>query len=129
MRVIRRDLGATPASQFVSYGAAIAGSLFLLIWYSGSLWLTAWMLIGTGAALLVFGTLATLLLRSGRVVGMQAGSGWRLALAGLQRRRRENVAQILIFGLAFMLLLILLLLRTSLIDEWVGTEIATIYGR
>jgi len=118
MRVIRRDLGAAPASQYLSYGAAAAGSLFLLIWYSGSLWLTAWMLICTGGALLVFGTLATLLLRSGRVVGMQAGSGWRLALAGLQRRHRENVAQILIFGLAFMLLLILLLLRTSLIDEW-----------
>ncbi|MCZ6854073.1 MAG: ABC transporter permease, partial [Gammaproteobacteria bacterium] len=118
MRVIRRDLGAAPASQYLSYGAAAAGSLFLLIWYSGSLWLTAWMLISTGLALLVFGALATLLLRSGRVVGMQAGSGWRLALAGLQCRHRENVAQILIFGLAFMLLLILLLLRTSLIDEW-----------
>ena len=49
---------------------------------------------------------------------MQAGSGWRLALSGLQRRYRENVAQILIFGLAIMLLLVLVMLRTALIDEW-----------
>jgi len=118
MRVIRRDLGGAPPSQYLSYGAAIAGSLGLLIWYSGSLLLTAWTLLGTGLALLIFGTLATLLLRSGRVVGMQAGSGWRLALAGLQRRHKENVAQILIFGLAIMLLLILFLLRSSLLDEW-----------
>ena len=118
MRVIRRDLGSAPPSQALSYGAAIVGSLGLLIWYSGSLFLTFWTLVGTLSALLLFGLLASLLLRGGRVLGMQAGSGWRLALAGLQRRRRENTAQILIFGLAIMLLLILLLLRTALLDEW-----------
>ena len=104
MRVIRRDVGAAPPSQILSYGAAVAGSLGLLIWYSGSIQLTAWTLLGTLGALALFGALATLLLRGGRVVGMQAGSGLRLALASLQRRRKENTAQILIFGLAIMLL-------------------------
>jgi putative ABC transport system permease protein len=118
MRVIRRDLGAAPPSQIASYAAAAAGSLGLLIWYSGSLWLTLWTLLASTAVLVTFAVLALLLLRGGRVVGMQAGSGWRLALAGLQRRRRENVAQILIFGLAIMLLLILVLLRTALLEEW-----------
>lgn len=118
MRVIRRDVGAAPPSQILSYGAAVVGSLGLLIWYSGSIELTAWTLLGTLGALALFGAMATVLLRGGRVVGMQAGSGLRLALAGLQRRRRENIAQILIFGLAIMLLLILVLLRTALLDEW-----------
>jgi putative ABC transport system permease protein len=118
MRVIRRDLGVAPPSQIASYATAAAGSLALLIWYSGSLWLTLWTLAGTSIVLVGFAVLALLLLRGGRVLGMQAGSGWRLALAGLQRRRRENVAQILIFGLAIMLLLILVLLRTALLDEW-----------
>jgi len=118
MRVIRRDVGSAPPSQIVSYGAAAVGSLGLLIWYSGSLMLTVWTLVGTLGILLLFGLMATVLLKGGRVVGMQAGSGLRLALAGLQRRRKENTAQILIFGLAIMLLLILLLLRTALLDEW-----------
>lgn len=118
LRVMRRDLGAPPASQWASYGAAGAGTLFLLIWYSESLVLTLWTLAGTLAVVLLFGGLAMLLLKSGRAVGMQAGSGLRLALSGLQRRRRESTAQILIFGLAIMLLLILVLLRTALIDEW-----------
>ena len=118
MRVMRRDLGAAPVSQWMSYGAAAAGALSLLIWYSGSLLLTLWTLGGTLAVVLLFGALAMLLLKSGRAVGMQAGSGLRLALAGLQRRRRESTAQILIFGLAIMLLLVLVLLRTALIDEW-----------
>ncbi|MEQ8859367.1 MAG: FtsX-like permease family protein [Pseudomonadales bacterium] len=118
MRVIRRDLGAAPASQIASYVAAGAGSLGLLLWYSNSLSLTLWTLLGSGVVLGAFAAMALLLLRGGRVLGMQAGSGWRLAMAGLQRRRRENVAQILIFGLAIMLLLILVLLRTALLDEW-----------
>ena len=118
MRVIRRDVGAAPPSQILSYGAAVVGSLGLLVWYSGSVELTAWTLLGTLGVLLLFGLMAVALLHGGRMVGMQAGSGLRLALAGLQRRRRENTAQILIFGLAIMLLLILLLLRTALLDEW-----------
>ena len=118
MRVIRRDLGVPPASQWLSYGAAVAGSLLLLVWYSKSLWLTFWTVVGAVGVVLVFGTMAYGLLRSGRVVGMQARSGWRLALSGLQRRSRENTAQILIFGLAIMLLLVLVLLRTALVTEW-----------
>jgi putative ABC transport system permease protein len=120
MRVIRRDLGGAPASQVLSYVAAAAGSLGLLIWYTKSLTLTFWTLAGSTAVLAVFGLLALVLLSGGRLLGMQAGSGWRLALAGLQRRRRENVAQILIFGFAIMLLLILVLLRTALLEQWRG---------
>ena len=117
MRVIRRDLdgGVAPA---VTYGCAIAGSIGLLVWYSGSVLLTFWALLGALVAGGAFAVLALVLLRGGRVLGMQAGSVWRLALAGLQRRYRENVAQIMIFGFAIMLLLIMLLVRTGLIDEW-----------
>ncbi len=117
MRVIRRDLAAGVA-PYVTYGFAIVGSLGLLIWYSGSVFLTLWALLGAFVAGGSFAALALVLLRGGRVIGMQAGNMWRLALAGLQRRYRENVAQIMIFGLAIMLLLIMFLVRTGLIDEW-----------
>ena len=118
MRVIRRDVGVAPLSQWLSYGAAVGGSLLLLVWYTKSLFLTFWTLIGAVSVVAVFGVLALMLLRGSRVAGMQARSGWRLALSGLQRRRKENVAQILIFGLAIMLLLVLVLLRTELVTEW-----------
>ena len=118
MRVIRRDIETTVTSKALTYGFGAVGTIGLLIWYTGNLFLTTMTLAGGTAACLVFGILATLLLRGGRYVGMQAGSTWRLALAGLQRRYRENIAQIMIFGLAIMLLLILFLVRTSLIDEW-----------
>ena len=118
MRVIRRDVHAGAASQALTYGAAALGGLGLLVWYSGDVFLTLWALVGGVGVCGAFAVVALALLRGGRVVGMQAGSAWRLALAGLQRRYRENVAQITIFGIAIMLLLILLLIRTALLDEW-----------
>ncbi len=117
MRVIRRD-PVPGAGATLTYGLAAIGGLGLLLWYSGNLPLTLWVLGCTAATVGVFAGLALLLLRGGRALGMQAGSVWRLALAGLHRRHRENVAQIVIFGVAIMLLLILLLVRTALVDEW-----------
>ena len=118
MRVIRGIWVWHHSSRWLSYGAAAAGSLLLLVWYTKDLWLTLWTLICIVSICVIFGALAWALLKGGRVAGMQAKSGWRLALAGLQRRRAENTAQILIFGVAIMLLLVLVLIRTALIDEW-----------
>ena len=117
MRVIRRDLAPSAASA-LTYAFATVGSLALLVWYSGSFFLTFWALAGGALAGGAFAALALVLLYGGRVVGMQARSVWRLALAGLQRRYRQNVGQIMIFGFAIMLLLVMVLVRTALIDEW-----------
>ena len=118
MRVLRRDFAGVGASAALTYGCAGAGTLGLLVWYAGNAWLTLWALIGAVGVCGSFAAMALLLLRGGRAAGMQAGSGWRLALAGLQRRYRESIAQITIFGLAIMLVLVLVLMRTALIDEW-----------
>ena len=118
LRVIRRDLDPSDASMALAYLSGLAGSLLLLVWYSGSLELTGWLILGSFGTVVCLMGVASLLLRTGRVVGMQAGSGWRIALAGLQRRRGENRVQILVFGLALMLLLIIYLTRTALLEEW-----------
>ncbi|MCR9276766.1 MAG: FtsX-like permease family protein [Pseudomonadaceae bacterium] len=118
MRVLRKDVVDGGPSQLVAYAAAFAGVLVLLIWYTGDLTLTLWTLLGALSSMFLFGGFAVLLLRGSRNLGMQARSGWRLGLAGLQRRYKTNVAQIMIFGLAIMLLLILVLLRTALLEEW-----------
>ena len=118
VRVIRRDLPPANLSNRLAYVAALLGTIGLMWWYSQDLRLTALIFSGGVVAVLVLSLLAWLLLRSGRVLGMQAGSAWRLALAGMQRRGQENTLQILVFGLAIMLLLILFLVRTALIAEW-----------
>lgn len=118
LRVIRRDVPVEPVSAIVTYGCAIGGSLALLVWYSGNVFLTFILLIGIVIVSTLFGTVALVLLRGSRVVGMHAGSAFALAVAGLQRKYKQNVAQILIFGLALMMLLILFLVRTTLIEGW-----------
>ncbi|MHA1547335.1 MAG: ABC transporter permease, partial [Alphaproteobacteria bacterium] len=119
LRVIRRDLADTGrASDVIGYGAGIIGILGLMWWYSGNLLLTVLTFAGATAVAGAFAVLSYLLLRSGRALGMQAGSVWRLALAGMQQRSRQNTTQILAFGLAIMLILIIFLVRTALITEW-----------
>jgi len=118
MRVIRRDLDVSFRSKALSYGFAAIGSLILLVWYSESIKLTVYSIAGMAVVVVVFGSLATLFLRSTSIVGTRASSYGRLAFANLRRRYKDNVVQILIFSIAIMMLLILVLLRTALIDEW-----------
>ncbi len=118
VRVIRREIGDASIADRSTYLFAIVGTIGLMWWYSQDLWLTTLVFTGGVVAILALSIVAYFLLRSGRIVGMQAGSAWRLALAGMQRRGRENTMQILIFGLSIMLLLILYLVRTALIEEW-----------
>ena len=118
VRVIRRDLDTANPSSLVAYGFGGLGTFGLMWWYSQDLRLTVLLFIGGLVAVLILGLLALLLVRSGRQVGLQAGSAWRLAVAGLQRRQLESALQILAFGLALMLLLTLFLVRTSLLSEW-----------
>lgn len=118
VRVIRKDVQGSTLSNNLSYVYALAGIFGLMWWYSEDLRLTLLILGGAFGALSMLGSIAWLLLRSGGALGMQAGSVWRLALAGMQRRGQENTLQILVFGLAIMLLLILFLVRTALIEEW-----------
>jgi putative ABC transport system permease protein len=117
IRVLRRDLGDQTIKSRINWVFGITGTWLLMWWYSEDIQLTLFIFAGSLLAILSLATIAWLLLRSGRVLGMQAGSVWRLALAGMQRRGQENTMQILVFGLAIMLLLILVLVRTAVINE------------
>ncbi len=128
LRLIRQDLDAnnpesTTLNSLVSPDKvtslfAVLGILGMMWWYSRDLALTLMIFSGAAVALVVLFGVSFLLLGGGRVLGMRAGSVWRLALAGMQRRKQENIIQILVFGIAIMLLLVLYLVRTALIAEW-----------
>jgi putative ABC transport system permease protein len=118
LRVLRRDLPLENRRAINDYALGLLAVTLLMWWYSNDWRLTLAVLAGLALTVGLGFCLALTLLRGGRLVGMSAGSIWRLALAGLQRRGTANALQVVIFSMAIMMLLMLLLLRTSLIDEW-----------
>jgi putative ABC transport system permease protein len=118
MRVVRGDVRGDVRVVGLSYAAAAAGCLGLLIWYSRSLSVTLWVISGAAAIACILLGGAWLLLRGGRVAGMHAGKALHLGLASLRRRGWQNAVQIMIFAFAIMLGLVLVLVRTGLLDTW-----------
>ena len=118
LRVLRRDIETGGLSSVMTYAIGFLGIGLLMFWYSSNLSLTVAVLAGAGLTFAIVGVTAWYLLRGTTKVGMQAGSSWRLALASMRRRGFQNAMQSVIFSLAIMLLLLLVLIRSSLIEEW-----------
>jgi len=118
LRVLRKDLPLANRQAIADYALGLLAVTLLMWWYSGDWQLTLAVLAGLAISVGLGVCLALTLLRGGRLLGMSAGSVWRLALAGLKRRGVANALQVVIFAMAIMMLLILLLVRTSLIEEW-----------
>lgn len=118
LRVLRSDLPLHSARESLDYGFAMLALVGLMYAYSLDVALTAIVLGGLSALAVLGGGAAFLLLRGARTLGMQAGSVWRLALASLQRHGLGSTLQLVVFGVAVMLLLLLALLRSSLLEGW-----------
>ncbi len=117
-RVLRRDLGALPASALSVYGAALAAVTALLLWQASDVRLTAYVLAGAAATLVVLTLVALALVRALSVLRARVGIAWRYGLANIARRARGSVAQILAFGLGIMVLLLLSIVRSDLLAAW-----------
>lgn len=118
LKVLRRELEVKGVHSVAQGALGVVAVLFLVWFYSADIKITAVVMLGFGAVLGFASFGAVALLKLGRYVGQRTGHIWRLALAGLQRRRGQSVMQILVFATAMMLLLTLTSVRTSLIDDW-----------
>ncbi|GAA5188792.1 ABC transporter permease [Ferrimonas gelatinilytica] len=118
LRVLRRDLEPTGLAGWLNGLFALA-ALALLAWlYSGSVVMTLVLLAGALALALLLGGVGFVVLSLGRQLGVRTGSALQLALAGLRRRARENLLQLVGFTVALMLLLTVLALRQDLLEDW-----------
>ena len=117
LRVLRQDVGEGAFGRGI-YACGLLSLGLLLWWYSRDLRLGLMVL----ACLLLVGGIVWLgtraLLRRARVPGVRANSAFRLAFGALQRHAELNALQVLVFGLCLLLALLMVLLRTALLDDW-----------
>jgi putative ABC transport system permease protein len=118
LRVLRRELTPMPLRGWLVYGAAL-GAMALLMWrYTGSAALTFGLIGGTLAALVLLGLPAWLLLRASRVLRPGLGVAWRQGFQHVWRQPLLSVSQILAFGLTFMAMALIALVRGDLLASW-----------
>lgn len=119
MRVLRSDPGE--ASWHASGDILIAGlAVFGLVWfYAGEPMMVAGLLGGVLVLLAVLALVAWGMVWALRKVAGGA-SAWRLALVALYRHRQSTLSQISVFAMTIMLATTLVLVRSSLLDDWQG---------
>jgi putative ABC transport system permease protein len=118
MRVLRRDLEPPPLRYSVVYGLAIGAITALLLWIVRDARLVGYVAVGLGATFLLLAVAGWLLVRSLAPLRRGVGVAWRYGLANIARRGRDSVVQIVAFGLGFMVLLLLALVRNDLLQNW-----------
>lgn len=121
LAVLRQDLRTPSPPALLLFALAMVG-LLALFWQAAGNAQAAGILLGgllaTTAVLGLAGwALAAVVARAGR-----GGSGIvRYALLNLSRRRRLTVAQVVALGTSLMALLLLLLVRTDVWEQWQAT--------
>ena len=118
LAVLRQDIIVKPLSSAVRVMLGVTAIAGLLFWYSNNVYLTLAILVGFGATALASVVAGFALLRLAMNYGQRMGSIWRLALANLWRRRSQSLIQMVGFSGAIALLMIMVVVRTSLIDQW-----------
>jgi putative ABC transport system permease protein len=117
-RVLRRDLEPPPLRYSLVYGLAIGAVLALLYWIVRDPRLVGYVAGGLGATFLLLALAGWMLVRLLAPLRRGVGIAWRYGLANIVRRGRDSIVQIVAFGLGFMVLLLLALVRDDLLRDW-----------
>ncbi|MAY40223.1 MULTISPECIES: ABC transporter permease [Spongiibacter] len=119
LHVLRRRQDAAAGSVISSLLLGFACIAILMFWYSRDVLLTAAVMLGAALLLLLSVVVVVLMLALIRRVSQRLpGSGQRLAVSGMYRRRYSNAFQAGGIGLALMVLLSLAMLRQVLLKDW-----------
>ena len=121
MRILNRSLDSGIGLSKLLWILPIAGALAIPVLQLQDARLALIVLGGSAVLaglLALFGWLAML---ATRALSRNASAAWRFGLAGLHRRRAAGVVQVTALGLGLMALLLLMIVRTELLDQWRGS--------
>ncbi len=118
LRILRHDIGPPPLRYGISWIAAVASVLALLLWMIRDPKLVVFISIGAAGTFIALGIAGWFLVKGLQGFRGAAGVAWRYGLANIARRGRESVVQVVAFGLGLMVLLLLTQVRDDLMTTW-----------
>jgi putative ABC transport system permease protein len=117
-RVLRRNLAPPPLRYVTVYGAAALSLVSLMAYLVRDARLVMYVTGGTLATFVTLYVGGWLLVRGLSRLRGRVGVAWRYGIANISRRGRESVVQIVAFGLGLMVLLLLVIVRNDLLEDW-----------
>ncbi len=118
VRVLRKDIDAPPLHYLLIYGLAMSAVIAVVAAILRDVSLVKQVVLGLIAMFAALYFCGWLLVRALSIVRGRVGVSWRYGVANIARRGRESVVQIVAFGLGLMVLLLLLVVRNDLLDNW-----------
>jgi putative ABC transport system permease protein len=116
--VIRGQAQSQSWRSVIQWLPPLLGLLTLLYVFSQSVILSLLLLGCSILVIIVLMLMAKAMMQLGRTVGSNAGQAFLLAVANIKRRANENSVQLISFTLAIQLLLLLMVVRNELLNEW-----------
>jgi putative ABC transport system permease protein len=118
LRVLRRDLDVRSPGALALTALALGGFGALLWWQAKSPELAGAMLGGLVVTFAILAALGYGLVRGVDLLRPRLRGPWRYGLANISRRAATTVAQVSALGLGLMALLLLVFVRTDLLERW-----------
>ena len=117
-RVLRRELGPVSTGTRGIYGAAAAAFGGLIFWQANDPILAAYVIGGGTLTVLALFLVALSLVKVLSGLRNRVGVAWRFGIANIARRAGSSTLQIVGFGVAIMVMLLLTLVRGDLLKAW-----------
>lgn len=118
LKILRRELKVLQPQVWMQGIFALLAVLLLIMMFSRNLTLALTLCMGLAVVILASLLAAWILLWLAKKSIKRLGGFWRLAFAAILRKPGQSLVQILVFSIAIMLLYTLVIVRTSLIEEW-----------
>ncbi len=118
LRVLRRDIDAVTISSYFTYALTVSSLGLIMLWLTRDPTMVAIVLVGGGVAGLILSLIAFGFLKLGLLFQSSMTGAVRFGFSQLGRHDKASRIQIMAFGLSIFVMMLILLLRTELLDTW-----------
>jgi len=118
LRVLRKDLTPMSMRGYLTYALTLVSLALIMWWQTQDVMLVANVLGGGIVVALIFGIIAQGFLKLGLRLGRMTSGSIYFGIKQVERHSSASRIQILAFGLAMLIMLLVMLLRNDLLATW-----------